>query len=90
MSDSKTAELLDEICDLDLDALDVQLPRGFGLDLTGPALVRSHHRSDRPRRRPNPPSTPRRTPPFGRRALRATPPSKEPERRTRRAPDSPL
>ena len=56
-----------------VDILDVQLPRGFGLDLTGPALVRSHHRSDRPRRRPNPPSTPRRTPPFGRRALRAPP-----------------
>jgi hypothetical protein len=29
---SRTAELLDEVCDLDLDALDVQLPRGFGRD----------------------------------------------------------
>ncbi len=27
-----TAELLEEICDIDLDALDVELPRGFGRD----------------------------------------------------------
>lgn len=32
LAESRTAELLDEVCDLDLDALDVQLPRGFGRD----------------------------------------------------------
>ena len=32
MSDSKTAVLLDEVCELDLDVLDVDLPRGFGRD----------------------------------------------------------
>ena len=32
MRDSKTAELLDEVCELDLDVLDVDLPRGFGRD----------------------------------------------------------
>ena len=40
--DSRTAELLEEICDIDLDALDVELPRGFGRDEhcgpRGPAL----------------------------------------------------
>lgn len=32
LAESRTAGLLDEVCDLDLDALDVQLPRGFGRD----------------------------------------------------------
>ena len=34
MNDSKTAPpvLLDEVCELDLDVLDVDLPRGFGRD----------------------------------------------------------
>ena len=31
-ADSRTAELLDGVCDVDLDALDVELPRGFGRD----------------------------------------------------------
>ena len=29
---SRTAERLDEVCDVDLDAIDVELPRGFGRD----------------------------------------------------------
>ena len=32
LAGSRTAERLDEVCDLDLDALDVDLPRGFGRD----------------------------------------------------------
>ena len=32
LADSRTAERLAEVCDLDLDALDVDLPRGFGRD----------------------------------------------------------
>lgn len=32
LADSRTAELLEVVCDVDLDALDVQLPRGFGRD----------------------------------------------------------
>ena len=32
LADSKTAELLDGVCDVDLGALDVELPRGFGRD----------------------------------------------------------
>ena len=32
LADSRTAELLEEICDIDLDALDVELLRGFGRD----------------------------------------------------------
>ena len=32
LADSRTAELLDGVCDLDLDDLDVELPRGFGRD----------------------------------------------------------
>ncbi|MCY4029518.1 MAG: hypothetical protein OXH75_24780 [Acidobacteria bacterium] len=32
LADSRTAELLEGVCDVDLDALDVQLPRGFGRD----------------------------------------------------------
>ena len=32
LADSRTAELLDGVCDVDLDALDVELPRGFGRD----------------------------------------------------------
>ena len=32
LADSRTAELLDGVCDLDLDALDIELPRGFGRD----------------------------------------------------------
>jgi hypothetical protein len=32
LADSSTAELLEEIFDIDLDALDVELPRGFGRD----------------------------------------------------------
>ena len=31
-AESRTAELLDGVCDVDLDALDVKLPRGFGCD----------------------------------------------------------
>jgi len=31
-ADSRTAERLAEVCDLDLDALDIDLPRGFGRD----------------------------------------------------------
>ena len=31
-ADSRTAELLKGVCDVDLDALDVELPRGFGRD----------------------------------------------------------
>ena len=30
LADSRTAELLEGVCDVDLDALDVELPRGFG------------------------------------------------------------
>ena len=32
LADSRTAELLESVCDVDLDALDVELPRGFGRD----------------------------------------------------------
>ena len=32
LADSRTAERLAEMCDLDLDALDVDLARGFGRD----------------------------------------------------------
>ena len=32
LAESRTAELLDGVCDLDVDALDVELPRGFGRD----------------------------------------------------------
>ena len=32
LAESRTAERLDEVCDVDLDALDVELPRGFGRD----------------------------------------------------------
>ena len=32
LAGSRTAELLDEVCDVDLDAVDVELPRGFGRD----------------------------------------------------------
>ena len=32
LAESRTAERLDEVCELDLDALDIQLPRGFGRD----------------------------------------------------------
>ena len=32
LADSRTAELLEHVCDVDLDALDVELPRGFGRD----------------------------------------------------------
>ncbi|MCY4511596.1 MAG: hypothetical protein OXG35_32215, partial [Acidobacteria bacterium] len=31
LADSRTAELLG-VCDVDLDALDIELPRGFGRD----------------------------------------------------------
>ena len=35
LADSRTAELLEHVCDVDLDALDVELPRGWNLvDLT--------------------------------------------------------
>lgn len=33
---SRTAELLEEVCDVDLDAIDVELPRGFGRDWPPP------------------------------------------------------
>ena len=32
LAESRTTDRLDEVCDLDLDALDVELPRGFGRD----------------------------------------------------------
>ena len=32
LADSRTAELLNGVCDVDLDLLDVELPRGFGRD----------------------------------------------------------
>ena len=32
LAESRTAELLEDVCDIDLDALDVELPRGFGRD----------------------------------------------------------
>ena len=32
LADSRTAERLEEVCGLDLDVLDVVLPRGFGRD----------------------------------------------------------
>ena len=32
LAESRTAELLAGVCDVDLDALDVKLPRGFGRD----------------------------------------------------------
>ena len=32
LADSRTAELLEGVCELDLDTLDVELPRGFGRD----------------------------------------------------------
>ena len=38
---SRTAELLEGVCDVDLDQLDVELPRGFGRDLNAPALDRT-------------------------------------------------
>ena len=44
LAESRTAELLEGVCDVDLDALDVELPRGFGRDLNAPA-------HDAPRRR---------------------------------------
>ena len=40
LADSRTAELLEGVCDIDLDALDVDLPRGFDRDWkTGPASL---------------------------------------------------
>ena len=32
LAGSRTAELLEGVCDVDLDTLDVKLPRGFGRD----------------------------------------------------------
>ena len=32
LADSKTGQLLEGVCEVDLDALDVELPRGFGRD----------------------------------------------------------
>ena len=32
LGESRTADLLEGVCDVDLDALDVELPRGFGRD----------------------------------------------------------
>ena len=32
LASSRVAERLDEVCDVDLEALDVELPRGFGRD----------------------------------------------------------
>ena len=32
LADSRTAALLEGVCDVDLDVLDVELPRGFGRD----------------------------------------------------------
>ncbi len=32
LADARTAELVEGVCDVDLDALDVELPRGFGRD----------------------------------------------------------
>lgn len=32
LAESRTAELLEGVCDVDLDALDLDLPRGFGRD----------------------------------------------------------
>ena len=32
LADSRTAELLEGVCDVDLEALDVELPQGFGRD----------------------------------------------------------
>ena len=32
LADSRTAELLEGVLDVDLDAVDVELPRGFGRD----------------------------------------------------------
>ena len=32
LADSRTAGLLEGVCDVDLDTLDVELPRGFGRD----------------------------------------------------------
>lgn len=32
LADSRTAELLEAVCDLDLDDLDLELPKGFGRD----------------------------------------------------------
>lgn len=32
LADSRTAELLEAVCELDLDELDLELPRGFGRD----------------------------------------------------------
>ena len=37
LADSRTAELLDGVLDVDLDAVDVELPRGFGRDLNATA-----------------------------------------------------
>ena len=32
LAGSRTAELIDEVCEVNIDALDVELPRGFGRD----------------------------------------------------------
>ena len=32
LEDSRTAELLDAVCDLELSELEIELPRGFGRD----------------------------------------------------------
>ena len=32
LADSRTAELLEAVCDVNLDGLDLELPRGFGRD----------------------------------------------------------
>ena len=32
LANSRTAELIEGVCDVDLDTLDVELPRGFGRD----------------------------------------------------------
>ena len=43
-SKPETAEFLDEICDVDLDALDLELPLGFGRDFTPAQGGRPHGR----------------------------------------------
>ena len=32
LADSRTAQLLEGVCDVDLEQLDIELPRGFGRD----------------------------------------------------------
>ena len=47
LADSRTAQLLEGVCDVDLEELDIELPRRFGRDC-GPDALRDHRGSRLP------------------------------------------